>query len=61
MEAALLFPLVILIIVAMVGLGFRLCEKVETSSAAHSIDAHSLSLGGKIPEESVLRGKWYLK
>ena len=61
MEAALLIPLVILIIAGMIRLGGQLCEKVETSSAAHAAYAVELTEGGKLPPEKILRGRWYLK
>ncbi len=60
-EAALIIPLVILIIVGMVKLGIQLYEKVDLSSAEHQLYAEELANGGKIPEESVLRARWYFK
>ena len=60
-EAALIIPLVILIIVGMVKLGIQLYEKVDSSSAEHQIYAQELAGGGKIPEESLLRARWYFK
>ena len=61
MEAALIIPLVILIIAGMVRLGIQLYEKVDLSSLEHQLYAEELAGGGKIPEESVLRARWYFK
>lgn len=60
-EAALILPLVILIIVGMVKLSVTLCSKVELSSLAGSEAASSIAEGGTIPAESILRGRWYFK
>ena len=61
MEAALIIPLVILIIVGMVKVGIQLYEKVDASSLEHTAYARELAGGGKIPEESMLRARWYVK
>ena len=60
-EAALIIPLVILIIVGMVKLGVQLFEKVDASCLEHQAYAEELAGGGKIPEESVLRTRWYFR
>ena len=60
-EAALILPLVILIIVGMVKLSVTLCSKVELGSLAGSEAASSIAEGGTIPAESILRGRWYFK
>ncbi len=60
-EAALIIPLVILIVVGMIKLGTLLCEKVETSSSEHAAYAQELTEGGRIPAEKILRGRWYIK
>ena len=61
MEAALLIPLVILIVAGMIKLGTALCSKVEASSGEHQQYAVELTEGGKLPAERILRGRWYLK
>ena len=61
MEAALIFPLVILAVVGMIKLGTELCAKVEKSSAEHVLYAQEYAEGGKLPAEKILRGKWYVK
>ena len=61
MEAALLFPLVILMIAGMIRLGGQLCEKVQKSSSEHTAYAIELTEGGKLPPEMILRGRWYIK
>ena len=60
-EAALIIPLVILIIAGMVKLGAALYAKVYESSAENCIKAEVLAGGGLIPAESILRGRWYFK
>ena len=61
MEAALLIPLVILIVVGMIRLGGLLCEKVEKSSSEHTAYASELTEGGKLPAEKILRVRWYIQ
>ena len=61
MEAALIIPLVILIIAGMIELGWKLCEKVEISSSEHTVYARELTEGGKLPPDKILRGRWYIK
>ena len=61
MEAALIIPLVILIVVGMIKLGTQLVGKVEVSSSEHAAYAQELTEGGKLPAEKILRGRWYIK
>lgn len=60
-QASIIIPLIVLIIVGMISLGNDLCEKVETSSAEHCAAVEDIIDGGTIPPESVIRGKWYFK
>jgi len=60
-EAAMIIPLVVLLIAGMLKLGIHLSEKVETSSAGHSAAAENIIDGGALPAESILRGRWYIK
>ena len=60
-EAALIIPLVVLIIVGMIELGTLLEKKVETSSLQHASEAAVITEGGTFPAETILRGKWYFK
>ena len=60
-EAALIIPLVILIVAGMIKIGMTLEQKVIVSSAENCAAAELLSRGGKIPTESILRGRWYIK
>lgn len=60
-EAALIIPLVILIIAGMIRLGSVLFARVAESSGENCIKAELLSGGGHIPAESILRGRWYFK
>ena len=60
-EAALIVPLVILIIIGMIKTSITLEEKVVASSAENCAAAELLSRGGKVPTESILRGRWYIK
>ena len=60
-EAALIIPLVILIIAGMIRLGTELFDRTAVSSAENCIRAEVLSGGGLIPAESILRGRWYFK
>ena len=60
-EAALIIPLVVLITVGMVRLGTAMFGRVAESSAENCVKAASLSEGGRIPAESILRGRWYFK
>ena len=60
-EAALIIPLVILIIAGMIRLGTAMFERVAVSSAENCIKAAVLSEGGLLPAESILRGRWYFK
>ena len=60
-EAALILPLVILIIAGMIRLGTSMFMRVTESSAENCIKAAVLSEGGIIPAESILRGRWYFK
>ena len=59
-EAALIIPLVILIIVGMVKLGIALYGEVLSSSAENAEAAASLATGGTIPTESILRLRWHI-
>ena len=61
MEAALIIPLVILLIVGMIELGMTLEERVQTSSIQHAAQAEDITDGGRFPAEIILRGKWYFK
>ena len=60
-EAALILPLVILIIVGMVKLGVRMQARVAENSAQNSLKASVLAEGGTIPTETILRGRWHIK
>ena len=60
-EAALIVPLVILIIAGMVRLGSAMLARVAESSGENCIKAELLSGGGYVPAESLLRGRWYFK
>ena len=60
-EAAIIVPLVILLIVGMLKLGLQLEEMVEISSMAHSAASADIVDGGSLPAESILRGRWYIK
>ena len=61
MEAALIIPLVILIIVGMIEIGMTLEERVQISSTEHAAQAADITDGGRFPAEAILRGKWYIK
>ena len=60
-EAALIIPLVILIIAGMINLCTALFGKTAESSAEGSAAASVLAEGGAVPTESILRGRWLLK
>jgi len=60
-EAALIIPLTVLIIVGMVKLSVSMYGRVTESSQAGSAAAELLSDGGLVPVESVLRGRWHIK
>ncbi len=60
-EAALIIPLVILIIAGMVKLGTDLYARTAESSAANAEYAEELAKGGSIPAEAILRGRWHIK
>ena len=60
-EAALIIPLVILIIAGMIRLGTSLYFRVTESSAENCLKAQVLADGGVIAAESILRGRWYIK
>ena len=60
-EAALIIPLVILLIVGMIELGMTLEERVQTSSIQHAAQAEDITDGGRFPAEIILRGTWYFK
>ena len=60
-EAALIIPLAVLIIVGMVRLGTELFDRTAADSLKNSEAAEELVGGGRIPTESILRGRWYIK
>ena len=60
-EAALILPLTILVIVGMMRLSTTLYEKTAAASLENSRAAQELVEGGALPTESILRGRWYLK
>ena len=60
-EAALIIPLAVLIIVGMVRLGTELFDRTAVDSLKNSEAAEELVGGGRIPTESILRGRWYIK
>ena len=60
-EAALILPLVILIIAGMIRLGSAMLAHVAESSAENCLQASVLSGGGLLPAEAILRGRWYFK
>ena len=60
-EAAIIIPLVILLIAGMIELGMLLENKVEISSFQHAAEASDITDGGRFPAEVILRGKWYFK
>ena len=60
-EAALIIPLAVLVIVGMLRLSTTLFYKVSESSVMNSAAAAELAEGGKLPVEKILRGRWYLK
>ena len=60
-EAALIIPLVILIIAGMIRLGTELYSRTAESSAVNVSYAEKLVCGGAIPTESILRGRWHIK
>ena len=60
-EAALILPLAVLIIVGMLRLSTALYDNVVASSEENSSAAAVLVEGGRLPTESILRGRWHLK
>ena len=60
-EAALIIPLVILLIAGMIELGMTLEERVRISSIRNAEQAENIIDGGRFPAEAILRGKWYFK
>ena len=60
-EAAIIIPLVVLIIAGMIDLGSALYSKTCVSSAANAAAAGVLVKGGALPTESILRARWHIK
>lgn len=60
-EAALVIPLLILIIVGLISAGIRLEKRVEDSSSDHVYEARDI-LGSKLDNpEKIVRAKWVIR
>ena len=60
-EAALIIPLAVLVIVGMIRLSTELFGRTAADSIRNAEAAAELVEDGKLPTESILRGRWYLK
>ena len=60
-EAALIIPLAVLVIAGMIRLSTELFDRTAAESVSNAQSAAELVEGGKLPTESILRGRWYLK
>ena len=60
-EAAILIPLVILVVAGMIKLSTELFDKVVVSSENGCSHASALATGGVVATESILRGRWHFK
>lgn len=60
-EAAMIIPLVVLVIAGMINLGSGLYSKTAVSSAANEAAAKVIVKGGTIATESIMRGRWHIK
>ena len=61
MDAVLIIPLAVLVIVGMIRLSTQLFDRTAADSTSNAESAAELVDGGKLSTESILRGRWYLK
>lgn len=59
-EAALVFPLIILIAAALISIGSGLYESVKSTSLSHMEKARQEAEGSVISAERIMRGRWII-
>ena len=59
-EAALIFPVIILTVAAMISCSFELMERIDTAADTHLQETDSFMKNMLFTTEDILRGKWIL-
>ncbi len=60
-EAALIYPLIILIIAGLISIGSDMSGKVVSSSAAHALAARESCEDETVSAEDIMRGRWIFR